>query len=95
MRFRANYYHRPSPSENGAALDPEDASPVITPFKGFSKSEKLNKRKLVTPKRGGLFTKFFRSPTQIILDVPDEEGDPTDVLEVWFAGCHSGQPLRR
>lgn len=60
-------------------------------FKGSSKVKKTNKQKVVNPKRGGFFTRFFRTPTQIVLDIPEEEGDPTDVLEVWFAGCHSGQ----
>ncbi|KAF9465243.1 hypothetical protein BDZ94DRAFT_1281484 [Collybia nuda] len=89
VRFRANYYHRPSPDENGAALDPEHASPVIGTIKESLKPGKSNKRKLVTPQRGGFFTKFFRTPTKIVLDIPDEEGDPTDVLEVWFSGCHA------
>jgi hypothetical protein len=32
----------------------------------------------------------FKNPLKITVDDIEEEGDPTDVLEVWFAGCHSG-----
>ncbi len=37
--------------------------------------------------------KFFSKSLsqQVPLEVEEEEGPETDVLEIWFAGCHSGK----
>ncbi|KAF9465244.1 hypothetical protein BDZ94DRAFT_1234674 [Collybia nuda] len=88
-RFRPNYYHRPAPDSAAAALDPEQASPILTKDPGSSNSAGSRKQKIISLKRRGLMSKFWKRRTEILVDVPEEEGDPTDVLEVWFAGCHS------
>ena len=39
--------------------------------------------------------KFFSKfrARQVLFEVEEEEGPETDVLEIWFAGCHSGKAL--
>ncbi|RDB14707.1 hypothetical protein Hypma_016365 [Hypsizygus marmoreus] len=82
-RFRPNNYHRPSPDSAGAALDPEHASP--SPNSTTSEMQKV-----VSPKRRGFVSRFFKRPLQTFSDVlEEEEGEDTDVMEVWFSGCHS------
>ncbi|KAF8073979.1 hypothetical protein FPV67DRAFT_1739295 [Lyophyllum atratum] len=81
-RFRPNNYHRPAPDDTAAALDPEHGSPVVS-------SGKSDTAQLVSPKRSGLFSRMFKRPLKIFLDPVEEEGEDTDVLEVWFSGCHS------
>ncbi|GLB38659.1 putative uncharacterized alpha/beta hydrolase domain (DUF2235) [Lyophyllum shimeji] len=82
-KFRPNTYHRPAPNDAAAELDPEHASPVL----GSGKSDTAG---LVSTKRPGIFSRIFkRSPKNLLLDPVEEEGQDTDVLEVWFSGCHS------
>ncbi|KAF5377977.1 hypothetical protein D9615_006665 [Tricholomella constricta] len=81
-RFRPNNFRRPAPSEAAAVLDPEHGTPVL----GSGTSDT---RRLVSPKRSGIISRLFRRPLKIFLDAAEEQGADTDVLEVWFSGCHS------
>lgn len=47
--------------------------------------------KVVSPKRSGFISRLFKRPTKILLEDLVEEGADTDVMEVWFSGCHSGE----
>jgi len=82
-KFRPNTFHRPCPNDAAAALDPEHASPVI----GSGKSDTAH---LVPSKRRGVLSRMFKRPLKSFhVNGLDEEGPDTDVLEVWFSGCHS------
>ena len=57
-----------------------------------SKSVQSDQGKLV-PVKSKRVKSWFRKPLKFKLHEVEElaeEGDPTDVLEVWFVGCHSG-----
>ncbi|KAK2465387.1 hypothetical protein APHAL10511_002741 [Amanita phalloides] len=79
-KFRPNLFHRPAPSESGAKNDPEHASPVVSPTTGKHPDVKPNIDQLRSGKKRHLSDDD---------DDDEEEGGGTDVLEVWFAGCHS------
>lgn len=72
-KFRPTYYHRPSPSDAGAKFDPEHASPVVRGKQRQSIVSRL----------------FRRRPRVTPQQDTNDMGPDTDVLEVWFAGCHS------
>jgi len=88
-KFRPNYYHYPAPTPAAAAKDPEQASGAPPDLEsGFSsddlRKEKKNRwsfRSRANPKR----TDKVRTSSITVRGNPDV----TDVLEVWFAGCHS------
>ncbi|KAF8885707.1 hypothetical protein CPB84DRAFT_1850310 [Gymnopilus junonius] len=97
-KFRPTTYHRPAPSESAAKFDPEHASsPVVASLPNGGDSSSSEELSLATEKkkkkRWGLFGQ--RSSTKVKkankLPVLDDAGnsEPDDVLEVWFAGCHS------
>src|SRR6266550_5260154 len=84
-RYEANTYHRPAPDAAGAKHDTEHAS---DPVQSQSTSEQ---QPLLSKTRAKM--KFFSKSLsqQVPLEVEEEEGPETDVLEIWFAGCHSGK----
>ncbi|KAG6919254.1 hypothetical protein DXG01_008050 [Tephrocybe rancida] len=77
-KFRPNLFHRPTPTVAAARHDPEHASPAL----GNTKSIK----RLLKPLK-----RFCKRPLQMFYLEPEPEDDgipDTDVLEVWFSGCH-------
>ncbi|KAG6835925.1 hypothetical protein H0H93_013260, partial [Arthromyces matolae] len=80
-KFRPNFYHRPPPRNLLAEKRRRDDSPPIGSFrsaKGLLSSIKA---------RGSIFKKEFQM--LFTEPEPDDDGIPdTDVLEVWFSGCH-------
>ncbi|KAG5645997.1 hypothetical protein DXG03_004599 [Asterophora parasitica] len=92
-KFRPTTFHRPSPHQAGAKLDPESASPVLNREGGRGSSEGSSSLTsdtvgLVALKPSAIAERVSK-PLQIFLDPVEEEGADTDVLEVWFSGCHS------
>jgi uncharacterized protein (DUF2235 family) len=92
-KFRPTTYHRPAPTESAARYDPEHAS---SPTGGddSSSSEAEVSALPEKKKRWGFFGRGqtkFKTTGKAIAPVLVEEDDqqPDDVLEVWFAGCHS------
>jgi len=92
-KFRPTTYHLPAPTESAARYDPEHAS---SPKKGddSSSSEAEGSALLEKKKRSGFFGRGqtkVKQTGKAIAPVLAEEVDHQldDVLEVWFAGCHS------
>lgn len=86
--FRPNLYHRPSPTPIGS-LVPETAGPTDPEASPSPNSMQSDKVRLVSakPRR---FMSLFKKPLKLLIDALEDEGPPTDLLEVWFAGCHAG-----
>lgn len=85
--FRPNLYHRPSPTPIGS-LVPETAGPTDPEASPSPNSMQSDKVRLVSakPRR---FMSLFKKPLKLLIDALEDEGPPTDLLEVWFAGCHA------
>ncbi|KAK0504323.1 hypothetical protein EDD18DRAFT_1305975 [Armillaria luteobubalina] len=85
-RFRPNLFHRASPGQ-----DPEFTA-TVSHDSGAVKAPSNKLSFCRTKKIGG--STFFHpdhwrhSPVRST-SLDDEDWDPTNVLEVWFAGCHS------
>ncbi|KAF8627442.1 hypothetical protein AX17_006256, partial [Amanita inopinata Kibby_2008] len=79
-KFRPNTYHRPSPDSAGAILDPEHASPILSPNGG--------QRTGFMPIKG-LKGRLRSNRVNEVKPNNEDDREATDVLEVWFAGCHS------
>ncbi|TFK23045.1 hypothetical protein FA15DRAFT_670876 [Coprinopsis marcescibilis] len=102
-KFQPNYYHRPSPTEETASLDPEHASaPAGSRKQGsYSDTSTLSVDDEVPQCQFfGRIPSYPKSPKNIqrprapaipraISPEEMEEGPMDDVLEVWFTGCHS------
>jgi len=82
-RYKPNTYHRSAPDAAGAKNDPEHASdPVL--------SQSTSERHPFLSRTKAKMNFFSKSRSQQVpLEVKEEEGPETDVLEIWFAGCHS------
>ncbi len=78
-RFRPALYRRPTPQDKKYGTQPGDMPKSDTTW--------------ATP---GVLAKMARSRSQMqyesqfSADDPDSDGS-TDILEVWFAGCHAGR----
>jgi hypothetical protein len=79
--FRPNLFHRVTPNEAGG-------SPTIGPAASSSNNPYSDQVRLVPSGPRGIMSQFRKSSVEV---VQEEEGNPTDVLEVWFAGCHGGE----
>jgi len=95
-KFRPNFYHRPAPNEQATKLDPEHGSydPSSKTYSSqLSSSSNEDSPKSEKKKRWGLFgfgeTFTIKTTGKSIAPVVTEAGQPDDVLEVWFSGCHS------
>ncbi|PPQ80444.1 hypothetical protein CVT25_001771 [Psilocybe cyanescens] len=100
-KFRPNYYHRPAPTEMDSRLDPEDASsPVNQGGSSFTKGDNPSDDEAATSdkgkknKRWGFFgvgetVKVKPTGKAIAPVLVEDDQTPSDVLEVWFSGCHS------
>jgi len=81
-RFQPDLYHQPAPNAAAAAKDPKHATPIQGVNSGIQH----------VPRRGLLSRIFKHFPKEYRhVDSEEEEGDDTNVLEVWFSGCHSGE----
>ncbi|KAG6902608.1 hypothetical protein C0995_014214 [Termitomyces sp. Mi166 len=86
-KFKPNYYHHPT---HKSKVPAKHESPVNTPnFDSFKSTNSLMQKF----KRGsGRFKKFCKREIEMMFveEVQPDEGIPdTNVLEVWFSGCHS------
>ncbi|KII90919.1 hypothetical protein PLICRDRAFT_107215 [Plicaturopsis crispa FD-325 SS-3] len=87
-KFRPNLYHRPGPNAKAVALDPEHASPVVTPSnttEGKTASAMKPWSVIKKEKREQEQKEGDTSTSRFSLSATPQ----TDVLEVWFSGCHS------
>ncbi|KAJ3523483.1 hypothetical protein NMY22_g11420 [Coprinellus aureogranulatus] len=113
VKFQPNYYHRPAPNEQAAALDPEHGSyvkkrsgsestsstlpvedeelevPKCQFFGRIPRKSKTTKALIEAKKDGAVKARYV--PENQLVRVVSEKGEVDDVLEVWFAGCHSGK----
>jgi uncharacterized protein (DUF2235 family) len=119
VKFQPNYYHRPAPNEQAAALDPEHGSyvkkrsgsesttstlpveadePEVPKCQFFGRiplKSKKTRAILEARKEAVNAIKERYIPEKNVLRGPSDKGEVDDVLEVWFAGCHSGEyPLK-
>lgn len=98
-KFQPNYYHRPAPNEQAAKLDPEygtyNASSEVDSSAASSSSNEDSPRTEKKKKQWGFFglgeTLKVKKTGKSIAPMLIEVGQPDDVLEVWFSGCHSGE----
>ncbi|KAF9560892.1 hypothetical protein CPC08DRAFT_459719 [Agrocybe pediades] len=102
-KFRPNSYHRPSPTPEDAANDPQQASPAVertassaftipNGSDGTSMKEsptKQNKKSWGFFGKGGSVKVKPTGKSIAPVLVEDDNGQEDDVLEVWFSGCHS------
>ncbi|KAJ2923950.1 hypothetical protein H1R20_g13152, partial [Candolleomyces eurysporus] len=117
VKFQPNYYHRPAPSEEAAALDPEhgsyvkkrtnsesttstlsvngpgsDDEPEVPKCQFFGRiplKSKKTREALAAEKAAAAKAKQQCSEKEATLNILLEGRQVDDVLEVWFAGCHS------
>lgn len=80
VRFQPDLYHRPAPNAAAASKDPQHATSIQGVDSGIQHAP-----------RPGIFSRLFKGSPEYRAVGDTEEGDTTDVLEVWFSGCHSGQ----
>ncbi|PFH49951.1 hypothetical protein AMATHDRAFT_146421 [Amanita thiersii Skay4041] len=78
-KFKPNVYHRPSPNPDGAIYDPEHGSPIVE----YPPDDEI------TRPRSTLDALLCKGKKAYYRHDDDEEGEDTDLLEVWFTGCHS------
>lgn len=98
-KFRPNLYHRPTPAEAAAARQFSRQSSRSTTTNNTTDSDSVedhDKERQAFPKRANFLRRFSReckgkdkSPASVYYGL--DEDDETDVLEVWFSGCHSGK----
>lgn len=89
-KFKPNYYHHPTKKPQAPAQP--DAADNNVVFGSFRSTNSLIQKL----KRGsGRLKRFCKREFEMMFveESPDEdEGIPdTDVLEVWFSGCHTGK----
>ena len=99
-KFQPNFYHRPSPNERAARLDPEHASAAEVRSKPASPTSSISLSETGSQERKKKRWGFFRRRDSVTVKktgksiapvLVEDDGEPDDVLEVWFAGCHSGR----
>ncbi|KJA23235.1 hypothetical protein HYPSUDRAFT_138053 [Hypholoma sublateritium FD-334 SS-4] len=98
-KFQPNFYHRTAPNAKAARLDPEHASACEVTSKpasaassaslseAGSQERKKKKRWSFFGRRGSVTVK--KTGKSIAPVLVEDDGEPDDVLEVWFSGCHS------
>ncbi|KAG6885643.1 hypothetical protein C0993_011777 [Termitomyces sp. T159_Od127] len=90
-KFKPNYYHRPLRKPQVAAAAKSDSADNTPNLDSFKSTNSLMQKL----KRGsGRLRKFCKRELEMLFvegsDSEEEEGIPdTDVLEVWFSGCHA------
>lgn len=94
-KFRPTTYHRPAPTELTAQLDPEQASSPTRSDDSSSSDAERSSLPEKKRKRWGFFGRGQKAKVKKTgkatapLFVEEGNPEPDDVLEVWFAGCHS------
>ncbi|KAH7885398.1 hypothetical protein F5I97DRAFT_1380503 [Phlebopus sp. FC_14] len=94
-KFRPNLYHRPQPDCTGAGESRSDKATRLSEQKDAKTSEKrdsLNSRKATGYGTFSSCSALDEAQSSMITrpnESPQEPDSVTDVLEVWFAGCHS------
>lgn len=94
-KYRANYFHRASPTSTN---DPEAAGPTdhTGPLVQSEKNKHAEKGETNDRSTADLVGEANGMALPQV-EKPDPQMDgsdnlpPTDVLEVWFAGCHEGR----
>ncbi|KAF8722698.1 hypothetical protein AX14_009658 [Amanita brunnescens Koide BX004] len=79
-KFSPNTFHRPTPGDSIGEYDPEHHQSPILPHAELQPLSPPTMRSKIKK------SKKSRSEQPV---VEEENGPATDVLEVWFAGCHS------
>ncbi|KAG6816825.1 hypothetical protein H0H87_002668 [Tephrocybe sp. NHM501043] len=89
-KFRPNLFHRPAPTKAVTRLDPGHVTQEVGQEVGGRNRESTRGLLKSCRYRGGI-KRFFRKLPMLFLDPePEDDGTPdTDVLEVWFSGCHA------
>jgi len=85
-KFRPNLYHRTPPDPRSTLFKHRTSANY-----GSVSVKPDETQRLLPVKQKGLFRRMFSGQQKYdrnLLDA-DEPGPPTDILEVWFCGCHS------